>query len=65
MLLVGHEPDLSRLAAALLLDDHGDLTMEFKKGGLCRIDFPGAPRAGAGRLVLHLSPRILRRLGRS
>ena len=65
VLLVGHEPDLSRLAAALLLEDHGDLAIEFKKGGLCRIDFDGAPRAGGGRLVLHLTPRILRRLGRS
>jgi len=63
VLLVGHEPDLGRLAAAMLLDPRADLPIEFKKGGLCRIDFEGAPRPGAGRLVFHMPPRILRRLG--
>ena len=62
VLLVGHEPDLGRLAAAMLLDPRTDLPIEFKKGGLCRIDFEGVPRPGAGRLVFHLPPRILRRL---
>lgn len=63
VLLVGHEPDLGRLAAAMLLEQRADLPIEFKKGGICRIDFEGAPRPGAGRLVFHLAPRILRRLG--
>ncbi len=62
VLLVGHEPDLGRLAAAMLLDPRTDLPIEFKKGGLCRIDFEGVARPGAGRLVFHLPPRILRRL---
>lgn len=65
VLLVGHEPDLGRLVAAMLLDPRTDLPIEFKKGGICRIDFEGAPRPGAGRLVFHLAPRILRRLGGS
>ena len=63
VLLVGHEPDLGRLAAAMLLEQRADLPIEFKKGGICRIDFEGAPRPGAGRLVFHLTPRVLRRLG--
>ncbi|HEX9428603.1 MAG TPA: phosphohistidine phosphatase SixA [Candidatus Polarisedimenticolia bacterium] len=64
VLLVGHEPDLSRLAGELLLDGNDALAIEFRKGGICRIDFEGAPRPGEGRLIFHLTPRILRRLGR-
>ena len=63
VLLVGHEPDLGRLAAGLLLDRRGEMPLAFKKGGLCRIDTEGAPRLGNGRVVFHLTPRILRRLG--
>ena len=62
VLLVGHEPDLSRLAGAMVLDPRGDLPLEFKKGGLCRIDFEGVAKSGRGRLVLHLTPKIMRRL---
>jgi phosphohistidine phosphatase len=63
VLLVGHEPDLSRLAGALVLETRSDLPLEFRKGGLCRIDTAGAPLPGAGRIVLHVTPKILRRLG--
>jgi len=60
VLLVGHEPDLSSLAARLLVPARVDLDVELKKGALCRIDFQGPPRPGAGRLVQLLSPRALR-----
>ncbi len=63
VLLVGHEPDLSRLAGAMIVEPRSDLSLEFKKGGLCRIDFEGAPRPGAGRLIFHFTPRVLRMLG--
>jgi phosphohistidine phosphatase len=63
LLLVGHEPDLSLLAAGLLLTHRTELPIVFKKGGLCRIDTEGTPRPGNGRLVFHLTPRVLRRLG--
>jgi len=62
VVLVGHEPDLSRLAGAMIVEPRSDLSLDFKKGGLCRIDFEGAPRPAAGRLILHLTPRILRML---
>ena len=62
ILLVGHEPDLSRLAGAMILDPRAELPLDFKKGGLCRIDFAGVARPGLGRLVFHLTPKILRRL---
>jgi phosphohistidine phosphatase len=60
IVLVGHEPDLSRLAGALLLEQRDTLRAEFKKGGVCRIDFEGTPHLGEGRLIYFLPPRILR-----
>ncbi len=64
ILVVGHEPDLSRLLGALILETRGDIAVEFKKGGVACIDCPGVPRPGTGRLVYHLPPRILRRLAK-
>ncbi len=58
--LVGHEPGLGALAARLI-GAHGELA--FKKGGVCRIDFEGVPRAGAGRLRWFATPRMLRKVG--
>ena len=46
----------------MILDPRADLPLDFKKGGLCRIDFEGVARPGLGRLVFHLTPKILRRL---
>ena len=62
LLLVGHEPDLSRLASELLSSRASGLTLEMKKGSLCRIDTVGAPAPGTGTLVFLLPPRILRAL---
>ena len=62
VLLVGHEPGLSRLASALISRPGVDLSFELKKGGLCSIDFDGEAQLGAGRLVFLLPPRVLRRL---
>jgi hypothetical protein len=39
------------------------MPLAFKKGGLCRIDTEGHPHQGDGRLVFHVTPRILRRVG--
>ena len=62
ILLVGHEPDLSLLAAALVLERRSELPIEFKKGALARIDTDGVPRPGNGRLIYLLPPRVLRRI---
>jgi len=62
VLLVGHEPDLTRLAADLLLPGNPALSMTLRKGGLIRIDFDDHPSPGDGRLVLLLTPKILRGL---
>ena len=62
VLIVGHQPDLARLAGAMTLEPRADLPLDLKKGGVCRIDFEGAPRPGRGRLICILTPKILRRL---
>lgn len=60
--LVGHEPGLGEIAAALI----GLRTpLEFKKGAVALIEAPMMPpAAGSGALRWLMTPRILRRLGR-
>lgn len=57
--LVGHEPDLGRLAA-FLIGAHAPLV--FKKGGICRIDFEKYPPVPPGQLVWFALPKMLRAL---
>ena len=57
--LVGHEPMLGELAARLIGSRH---PIEFKKGGVCRIDVEDLPPAGPGDLRWMLTPKILRAL---
>ena len=59
VLLVGHEPDLSALAARLIGAGR-DAGLEFKKGGCCLIEYDGSPARSAGRLVWWLTPGVLR-----
>jgi len=58
--LVGHEPDLSTLAAACLPGSPSARSFEFKKGGLVCIDFEARPSAGTGVLTAVMPPRVLR-----
>lgn len=60
ILVVGHEPDLGKFAAVLLGARPGFI--EFRKGGLCRIDWDGWPPEASARLAWHLKPKILRKL---
>jgi phosphohistidine phosphatase len=57
--LVGHEPNLGELAARLI---GARRPLEFKKGGVCRIDFDRLPPKGAGSLRFFLTPKVLRQL---
>ena len=59
VILVGHEPDLGMLAAALI---GSACALPLKKAGACSIAFENAPRAGGGHLQWYVPPRILRRL---
>jgi len=61
-LLVGHSPDMSQLAS-LLISPSEESGLQFKRAGVCRIDFPGAPAFGEGVLCWLLPPRLLCRLG--
>lgn len=57
--LVGHEPDLGELAARMI---GARQPIQFKKGGICRIDFEALPPAGPGRLRWLMTPKQLRAL---
>ena len=57
--LVGHEPNLGELAAELI---GARAPLEFKKGGICRIDFDVLPPKGTGRLRWFVTPKMLRKL---
>jgi len=61
VLVVGHEPDLSELAARLIGAGR-NANMPFKKGGCCLIAFTAFPPKAPGRLVWWLTPRIMRKL---
>ena len=61
VLVVGHEPDLSELAARLIgAGSHANLG--FKKGGCCMISFNEFPPRSPGQLEWWLTPRLLRKL---
>ena len=62
-MIVGHMPDLARLASALLAPKAA-LDIAFKKSGVCCISFDGTPAAGAGRLDWLLQPKQLRLLAK-
>ncbi|HEY9870121.1 MAG TPA: phosphohistidine phosphatase SixA [Candidatus Obscuribacterales bacterium] len=55
--LVGHEPDMGRLAATLLWAGP-ELDMPFKKSGVCRIDITDVPPTAPGTLKWFITPRI-------
>jgi phosphohistidine phosphatase len=59
--LIGHEPDIGELAARLL---GVRAPLEFKKGGICRIDVETLPPARGGHLRWFATPKLLRAIGR-
>jgi len=60
ILLVGHEPHLSKTVAFFIGLRSGG-AIDFKKGALCRIDFDDIKK-GAGTLVWFLPPKVLRKI---
>jgi phosphohistidine phosphatase len=60
LLLVGHEPHLSALLARVL-GSQAPERLAFRKGGVALLELPGG-LDGGGRLVLYLTPRVLRTL---
>ena len=59
--LVGHEPALSAVAAAMI-SPSGDARIALKKGGCIGIGFGGPARLGTGTLLFHLKPGQLKKL---
>ena len=58
---IGHEPHMSRLAAALFTPD-GNLSIEMKKSGVIGIQCDGHPKRGNGTLLFAFRPEELLRL---
>ena len=61
--VVGHEPDVSELLAAIV-GSRDAAAFTFKKGGVAAVEVPG-PLGQGGSLLWYLSPQLLRRLGKS
>lgn len=59
VVLVGHEPDLGKLAGTLVFGAPAGLPL--KKAGACAIDVDGDFQPGTGRLVWFMQPKLLRR----
>jgi phosphohistidine phosphatase len=57
VLLVGHEPDLSKHAAWLIGDKEARL--EFAKGALACIRLDGLPQKGGGTLMWLITPKLM------
>jgi phosphohistidine phosphatase len=58
--LVGHEPSMSELVSYLLTADTTHAQVEFRKGGVARLELDEGLQPGTARLVWLLAPRILR-----
>jgi phosphohistidine phosphatase len=61
--LVGHQPQLSELAALLLAGRERSMRIEIKKGGAMFLRFASTLEPGAAALRWSASPKILRTLG--
>lgn len=55
--LVGHEPDMGRLAATILWAGP-EIDIPFKKAGVCRIDISSLPVSEPGILKWFITPKI-------
>jgi phosphohistidine phosphatase len=60
--LVGHEPQLSRLASLLLSGEENAINLELKKGGVALLALAGDPAPGGALLRWSVTPRVLRSL---
>ncbi len=55
--LVGHEPDMGRLAATILWAGP-EVDIQFKKAGICCIDISSVPPAAPGTLEWFIPPKL-------
>ncbi|MBV9578073.1 MAG: phosphohistidine phosphatase SixA [Chloroflexi bacterium] len=59
--LVGHEPSMHELVSYLLTGDTRQVHVEFRKGGVARLEIGEGLQPGSGLLVWLLGPKVLRR----
>jgi phosphohistidine phosphatase len=62
VLVVGHEPDLSQMAARLTGAGR-NANFAFKKAACCLLTFDEFPPKSPGQLVWWLTPKVMRKLG--
>ncbi len=60
--LVGHEPSMSELVSYLLTADTTHAQVEFRKGGVARIELGDRLQPGTARLLWLLPAKILRKV---
>ncbi len=61
LLLVGHEPYLSRLVSRLISVDE-ELAMDFKKGGLCKLEVEALGFGKCAQLAWLLTPKQMKQI---
>ena len=61
LLLVGHEPYLSHLISGLV-SGNGALAIDFKKGGLCKLELEKSGGAARAQLAWLLTPKLMREM---
>ncbi len=61
LLLVGHEPYLSRLVSLLISGDH-ESDMDLKKGGLCKLEVEKLLVGKCARLAWLLTPKQMKEM---
>jgi phosphohistidine phosphatase len=59
ILLVGHEPDFSQLVS-LLVSGNMDMLLDFKKGGLCKVETPRLRPGKCATLLWLLTPKQMK-----
>ena len=65
LVLVGHEPGLSRLVALAIGGPGSRAAIVLKKGGAACLGFEQAVRPGGAQLLWLATPKLLRALGRA
>jgi phosphohistidine phosphatase len=65
VVLVGHEPFMTRLISALISGEGGAAAIDLKKSGLCKLSIEKLTFGKCARLNWLLTPRQLTRLGGS
>ncbi|HZP45814.1 MAG TPA: phosphohistidine phosphatase SixA [Candidatus Binataceae bacterium] len=64
IMVVGHEPQLSRLVSLAVTGSAESLLCEFKKGGCIALEAPGKLEPGSARMLWMMTNRQLRSVGK-